>query len=113
MNKLLFILGPLLSLAACGGTVVEPAGNGQGAGGPSASPCPSSPSATESCAGVPEGFQCTYGDSVRPDCRAVWQCKGGEWSEVYDGNCSPPSPGVCGNAAPLAASTCSFMPGVC
>ncbi len=76
-------------------------------------PCPSSPPAAGSpCASILLGQVCTYGDSVRPDCREEWTCEAGSW-QVKKNTCTLPPPGECGNAAPAPGTTCPTMGDEC
>jgi hypothetical protein len=113
----------VVAVAACGGSVVsEGATGGSGAGttgtgagtsgtgaGTSSGPCPPSAPTTNSCAGVPNGFRCTYGDSVRPDCRVEWSCLGGQWL-TQNGSCGQ---GPCAGSEPATGTVCTNMGDVC
>jgi hypothetical protein len=85
-----------------------------GAGGStSTGPCPlSPPTGSTSCAGVPDQFECTYGDSVRPDCRTAWICSNGTWTSTTSA-CAEPPPSVCGSSEPPAGTVCTNMGDVC
>jgi hypothetical protein len=48
-----------------------------GTGGPT-DPCPAVQPQGGACS-APEGFRCSYGDSVRPDCRSAVVCTSGQW----------------------------------
>lgn len=71
---------------------------------PAVSPCPPTVNGFTSCAGVPPGFQCTYGNETRPDCRHVAQCLDGTWKPVATG-CGTSM--ACGASQPTAGSVCS------
>jgi len=80
-------------------------------GGTSTGPCPlSPPTGSTSCAGAPDQFQCTYGDSVRPDCRAAWICTNGSW-EATGSACIEPTD--CGSSEPGPETVCANMGDVC
>jgi hypothetical protein len=76
-------------------------------GGTSGGPCPLAvPPLGASCAGVPDQFRCTYGDSVRPDCRNVRICSGGGWTTANVG-CAMPPPGACPASEPSPGMPCT------
>lgn len=80
---------------------------------PGSTRCPASqPAEGSSCAGVRDQLQCTYGDSVRPDCRELWTCTGGVWTTVPSA-CTEPAQGVCGTSMPARLSTCASSGDVC
>jgi hypothetical protein len=126
MNRLLLGLAAIVALAACGGSVVEQntggagtgagpstASNGTGVGGSSSGgPCPEQEPAGGSCAGVPDQLRCTYGDSVRPECRDAWLCSGGSWTTTK-GECFEPPAGECGATQPGTQDVCANMGDVC
>ncbi len=137
MNKLNLGLLSLVAVAACGGTVVSNGAGGAGgagttgttttststtttsttgtgAGGATSGSCPATEPTTAgaSCAGVPDQLRCTYGDSVRPDCRDAWVCSGGLWTTNHSVCVEPPA-GVCGAAQPPAETVCPGMGDVC
>jgi hypothetical protein len=67
----------------CGSNVMTGTGGNTGSGGQggASGPCPAAePSGGMACPGVPDGFRCTYGDEVRPECRHDWICSGGSWT---------------------------------
>jgi hypothetical protein len=123
---LLLTLSALVGLAACGGNVVAEGtggdgtgGNGTGANGTGGSTtssvmsCPSvEPSAGGSCAAEAAGFACTYGDSVRPECRNLYVCNEGMWEATGSACVSPPA-GDCPASQPSAQTTCANMGDVC
>jgi len=89
------------------GTGAATTGSG---GGTSTGPCPASPPTGTSCAGVPDQFQCTYGESVRPDCRTSSICDNGTW-ETAGGECIGPAD--CGSVEPGSQTVCTNMGDVC
>jgi hypothetical protein len=96
--------------ASTTGTGASTTGTGSG-GGTSTGPCPlSPPTGSASCAGVPDQFQCTYGDSVRPDCRIAWICSNGSW-ETTGNTCIEPAD--CGSSEPGPQTVCANMGDVC
>src|SRR5262249_41252874 len=55
---------------------------------------------------IPTNYFCTYGDSVRPDCRTAWTCSdGGSWFQTQS-TCLEPPPGECPGVQPSAQSVC-------
>jgi hypothetical protein len=105
----------LLAASGCGSSVVAGTGgnnNGTGGNGSGASPCPAAePSAGNvPCTGVPEGFRCTYGDSVRPECRHDWTCSGGTWLTTKS-FCQDPPPDACAPAEPQNGVDCTASNG--
>ncbi len=136
MNKLhlgLPAFAAVVALVACGGSVVDQStgGSGTGAGagtgaGTSAGnsttgaggsvaqgPCPvAEPTEASACTGVPDQFRCTYGESVRPECRDVWICSGGAWTTTK-GECVQPPPGDCAATQPGPQTVCANMGDVC
>ena len=89
--------------ASTTGTGTSTTGTGSGGGNPG--PCPlSPPTGSASCAGVPDQFQCTYGDSVRPDCRIAWICSNGSW-ETTGTACTEPVD--CGSSEPGPQTVCA------
>ncbi len=85
------------------GTGASTTGSG---GGTRADPCPvTAPAAGASCAGVPDQVECTYGSSVRADCRDAWICEGGSWTSTSEG-CTQPAPGECPTSEPVSGSVC-------
>jgi hypothetical protein len=118
------LLAPLaLATAACGGNVAV-GSNGAGGGHPSTTTgttttgatttgttttggggasggCPAAEPSGGPCATA--GLRCTYGDSVRPECRSDWTCSGGAWTTTK-GVCIAPPPGHCPDASPAGAS---------
>jgi hypothetical protein len=100
--------------ASTTGTGASTTGTGAstGTGGSVGAGCPASAPTVTSCAGVPDQLRCTYGSSVRPDCRDVWQCLNGEWL-TQNGGCSEPPPGECGTTQPPPQTVCANMGDVC
>src|SRR5262245_17684602 len=87
----------LMLLSACGSVVAggtgaggtsttgtaRPHGTTTGTGGSSSGGAcpPAQPVGGASCAGLVEGFTCTYGDETRPECREQWVCSStGTWT---------------------------------
>ncbi|MFT3773823.1 MAG: hypothetical protein QM820_51290 [Minicystis sp.] len=110
-----FLLLAAIAAVGCGSTVVAGTGGGSstgtGTGGDTGggSPCPAvdpiGGASAVSCLGVPPGFRCTYGESVRPECRREWICNNGFWSTT--GNlCIEPPPDACNLAEPTSNSMC-------
>jgi hypothetical protein len=122
MHDLTWCLGALALLCAgcgskvdvgTGGTGAGGAGaGGAGAGGAGSGLCPAAEPSGGSCAGVPEGFRCTYGDSVRPECRDDWVCSNGQWVTTK-GVCVMPPAGDCNFSAPPTGQICATEGGVC
>jgi hypothetical protein len=122
----IFSLGTLASTTNCGGSVVATGGgstttsgpttttsSSSSTGGPGPTGCPATlPSG--SCAGVTDGLECSYGDSVRPECRTTVSCDKGGWSTVDPtGPCSPP-PSDCPATQPQnQVDLCTTMGDVC
>jgi hypothetical protein len=71
--------------------------------------CPAQPPVDAGCA--TSGLRCSYGDAVRPECRAAWTCAGGRFV-ASSGACPAPPPGFC-PAAPPAKGACSSDGAVC
>jgi hypothetical protein len=95
--------------AATTGTGAATTGVG---GGEVGGPCPpSAPLAEGDVCSLPEGFRCTYGDSVRPECRTAWTCNGA-WTAT-SGPCDEPPPGVCGSSQPGPQDMCAATNAVC
>ncbi len=124
MNKLSFGMVALLAGAACGGSVVSQGAGGSGTGSGAGTSgttgaggsvdtggCPTSrPNAGSSCAGVTDQLQCTYGDTVRPDCRVEIFCDGGSWQEAGT-TCLQAAD--CGTVEPAAHAVCETMGDTC
>ena len=70
--------------------------------------CPPSPPAVGSPCGK-DRFLCSYGNSVRFDCRQHFKCFHGTWTEYGDGGCSLPPPGHC-PAQPMPGQYCTPAP---
>lgn len=93
------------------GTVAGSAGSA-GAGGGTPVSCPAmEPADGAACTG--EGL-CSYGD--QPDCRTVWECWGGRFSQAAKGACAgaadcpvDSASGVCANGTP--AGVCAYPDG--
>lgn len=111
-------LSSLVTLAAafagaigCGSNVATGSG-GNGTGGESnaISPCPAAePSAGNVPCGT-EDFRCTYGDSVRPECRHDWICNAGKWTTTKN-VCVEPPPNTCGTTPPTEGAICNGFEG--
>jgi hypothetical protein len=103
-----------LLVAACGSNMsatMSPDGStpppdAAGDGSPptqSVSSCPEEePNENDPCSLT---FDCSYGQSVRPDCRDRWTCRGGTWTRV--GSCVDAAPGYCPAQQPMEASACT------
>jgi hypothetical protein len=61
---------------------------------------------------VTQGLVCSYGDSVRVDCRDVWTCSAGIW-DMGKTDCPMPPTGTCGSSAPADGTTCSTQGDLC
>ncbi|APR83908.1 Hypothetical protein A7982_09257 [Minicystis rosea] len=120
-SSLLFFLA---LLAGCGSSIVT--GGTGGAGGNTntggstgtgddpvgESPCPPAEPSGLACLGVPSGFRCTYGDSVRPDCRREWFCTDGKWVTAKN-LCLEPPAGACVPAEPAQSTLCEDEGAAC
>jgi hypothetical protein len=109
----------VLTLAAgCGSSVVGTGGSGgtstgsgtqstatgtQSTGTGTPGGCPAAEPTGGSCVGLPSGLACTYGSSVRPECRDQWSCASGNWEAP--GNVCAMSP-ICPAAQPSASTVC-------
>lgn len=111
-------VGPGTSVASSStgfgtGGVSATSGTGMGTGGASPVACPSSePTENASCAGYPDGYRCTYGDSVQPQCRESATCQGGEWVPAAV-LCPAPLPGGCPAGEPKSNVTCGSEQAEC
>ncbi len=118
MRTQIHVLALSMILAAgCGSSVTtggtsSGSGGGGGGGGNGGSFCPASEPFGGSCAGVPEGLRCTYGDSTRPDCRNDWTCLNGSWTTTK-GICIEPPPGNCGASKPVEGTVCGGEGDIC
>jgi hypothetical protein len=121
MDKLIFLLSATVLLIGCGSVTIGGTGTSTGSGGAGGSTgthtgvpsCPAmEPIGGQSCAGLPAGLRCTYGTSVRAECRDVWICNGGIWSTTK-GVCPMPPPADCGSAQPSPGTVCPTMGDVC
>jgi hypothetical protein len=65
--------------------------------------CPAAEPTGGSCAGLQDGLECTYGSSVRPECRDQWTCASGQWEEAGTA-CAMTT--TCGTTEPTAGSVC-------
>ena len=87
-------------------------GGSGGSGGTSPSGCPASPPTGQSC-NTPN-LHCTYGDSVRPECRDEWACVSGHWAAgsvcQHYTNCPPASPSV-GSVCSNEGQVCDYADG--
>jgi hypothetical protein len=113
MNKLILLLAATFLSFGCGTVATGGTGAGTGSGGSTGAPCPvMEPIGGASCAGVPAGRRCTYGSSVRPECRDVWICNGSIW-QTTKGICPQPPPGECGTTQPAQGTVCPTTDDVC
>jgi hypothetical protein len=71
--------------------------------------CPGAAPANAGCA--TDGLRCSYGDSVRPECRPAWTCSGGRFADSSR-SCPAPPAGFC-PAAPPAKGQCGTDGAVC
>jgi hypothetical protein len=117
MRTTLFLSLPFLfwSLAACSGSVEVSSGGSSGSGGSGGSGassggpvCPAEEPIGQAC-DVP-AVRCTYGDSVRPECRNDWTCLNGQWTTTKS-VCLEPA--MCPAAMPEGGSDCSPQGDVC
>ena len=118
MRTFLLTLLPLLAIeaAACGGNVNV--GGAAGTGGTNDSSGASGSSGDLACPTTePSGqacdvasVRCTYGDSVRPDCRDDWTCLNGVWTTTKS-VCAMFT--TCPAAQPAETSDCSDESEVC
>jgi hypothetical protein len=82
-----------------------------GAGGSPPSECPGSqPQGGSACSAAQDGLRCTYGDSVRPDCRDVFLCTGGSW-QTTGNTCITPTD--CPASEPSSTTQCQNQGDVC
>src|SRR5262249_35697181 len=97
-----FVTVIILAASACS--------SDDGGGGP-APPCPTAePASGDAC--TKEGFRCTYGESVRPDCRSAYVCTSGAGvADTYEGACADPPPGACGPTEPAYGDLCTGFDG--
>ncbi len=129
LTPLAFVLS-LAGLAACSSNV-ETSGaggsssaSGSGGGhvstgsaldstgtGTTGSPCPATEPQGGSCS-APDGFRCTFGSSVRPECRNEWLCSHGEWLSTK-GQCFDPPEQDCAFSKPPTGSVCPAEGDVC
>jgi hypothetical protein len=96
------------------GTGASTTGTGaSGTGGSvGTSSCPGSePTEGASCAGAPAELRCTYGASVRPECRSVWLCTAGSWTTTHSA-CAPTG-NDCGTTEPAPQTVCTTMGDLC
>jgi hypothetical protein len=109
----------LLTLGAgCGSNVVTGTGGGtqstgtgtQSTGTGTSGGCPSTEPTGGSCAGLADGLTCTYGSSVRPECRTLWVCVAGKWE--MPGNVCAMFTG-CPATQPPTSMVCTNMNQVC
>ncbi len=119
MQKLTSILAALLvGAVGCGGTVANGTGGSGGAStGTTTSTgttveCPAAEPSGGSCAGLPSGLRCTYGEAVRPECRDAWICTSGTWT-VAETTCTQPPSGDCPLLQPASTATCPTQGDVC
>jgi len=126
MNRLPFFLATLLAGAVgCGGSVVAGTGGSGGAtstgtstgtntssGTTGSVTCPATEPTAGACSGLPSGLQCTYGTSVRPECRDQWICESGSWTTTKGGCVQPPA-GDCPTTQPSSTTVCATQGDVC
>ena len=85
-----------------------------GSGGTSSTSCPpAQPASGQSCSSA--DLRCTYGDTVRPECRNDWVCNGGKWTTTksvcpHYTNC-PASPPTVGTVCSTEAQVCDYANG--
>jgi hypothetical protein len=94
-----------------GSTTTTGAGGSSGAGGGNSVGCPKNEPVGGAFCNLTAAPACSYGDSVRPECRDVWTCTAGVWSMAKTA-CAQPPPGVCGNAS-QEGMTCTAQGVVC
>jgi hypothetical protein len=111
--------GLLFSWVGCGGSVVTPkggtggVGTGPGTGGGTTGLCPASEPTPGTACSLPAGSLCTYGDSVRPDCRTEVTCgNGGTWMASHTA-CKMTPAGDCPAAEPAKQTVCANDGDVC
>jgi hypothetical protein len=103
--------GPTTTSSGLTTTGCGPATTTTGAGGGSNGGCPvNEPVGGASC-DLTAAPACSYGDTVRPECRDVWTCAGGVWSTAKTA-CAQFPPGVCGNMS-QEGLTCTTQGAVC
>jgi hypothetical protein len=90
------------SSTGAGGSIIA-VGSSTGTGGNvPGDPCPAGePTPGEPCSAA-DGQSCTYGDSVRPDCRDQFSCLSGSWMST-GGTCEQ---FTCPSAAPSSGDPC-------
>jgi hypothetical protein len=93
-----------------GGATGGSGGATGGTGGTSPSGCPASAPAGQPCT-TPD-LRCTYGDSVRPECRNEWICNGGTWVTTK-ALCLAAPPGECTTTVPTDGTVCTTDGTVC
>lgn len=94
-----------LFLVACG------ADPNSGNDGPISSGCPAGePSPDAACS--PVGIACTYGDSVRPECRSLWLCTANGFAHVSE-DCNAPPSGLCPSSPATLSGDCPDPGAVC
>lgn len=111
-----------LLVAACGGKATSGGSSGAGgssgtggssgsagSGGTSPSGCPASEPASGQACSTPD-LRCTYGDTVRPECRDEWLCNAGKWTTTKS-VCQHYT--ACPSAPPSVGSVCSKESMVC
>ena len=86
-----------------GGTASSGSGGSGGSG--AAGACPATAPAEGSSCDLPDQ-RCGYGDSLRPRCRDLLDCDGGQWTIVDMPPCVPPHPS-CPAQIPPAGTECT------
>ena len=94
-----------LCLVACG-SGADSAHDGPISGGcPTAEPSPNAP-----CS--PVGIACTYGTSVRPECRSFWLCMANGFAQFSQACDAPPS-GLCPSSPASLSGDCANPGAIC
>ncbi len=85
-----------------------------GSGGSSPVGCPATPPTVgQACS--PSDLRCTYGNSVRPDCREAWLCKDKKWTTTqtvcaHSTGC-PSNPPATGTICAVESQVCDYSNG--
>jgi len=78
---------------------------------PISSVCPTGePSPDATCS--PVGLACTYGDSVRPDCRSRWLCTANGFAHIAQ-ECDAPPSGLCPDSPASLSGNCDAAGAIC
>lgn len=113
MRAYLLALPFAAALVACGSSVDTSTGGststGTNTGGGASISCPAAIPSGGTCTTAEEGLRCTYGDSVRPECRTDYTCTSGGWATTKN-FCEPSLD--CGTTDPTEGSACTTE-GVC